>query len=130
MLNRKNVAIVLLIISLMGLQYFFGPKKVVVKTKEVVKLVEVIDRDVVIIEKKDGTKVTKIKERQTRQKDTKRSSERSVTPVKKEWIVGVSRSLNSDEYTGQVFRRVLFDLHVGAYATTKGEFGVGVVYQF
>ena len=129
MLNRKNLFLTLGVVALMGIQYYFGPKRVITKTKEVIKLVEVIDRDIVIVEK-DGKKVTKIKERQKRRVDKDKQNSREVIPVKKDWLVGVSRSLNDDQYTGQVYRRVLFDLHVGFYASTEGEFGVGLIYQF
>ena len=127
MLNKKNIYIGLFIVALMGLQYWFGPKRVITKTEVKTKLVEVIKRDIEIIERKDGSKVTRIKERQDRQVDKHKRSSREVIPVKKDWLVGISRSLTSDEYTGQVYRRVLFDLHVGLYATTNKEIGFGLI---
>lgn len=129
MLNRKNIAIVLVVLSLMGIQYYFGPKRVITKTKEVVKLVEVVDRDIKIVEK-DGKKVTIIKERQKRQIDRTKQNSREVIPIKKDWLVGISRSLTSDTYSTQVYRRVIFDLHVGMYASTSGELGLGLMYRF
>ena len=130
-MKKSNIALIVLFVGLTSTaQYFFGPKRVITKTKEVVKIVEVIDRDIEIIETKDGTKVTKIKERSKKSSESTKLNSREVIPLDKKWLIGVSTSLTDQEYRLDISRRIIGGIYVGAYASTEKEFGVSVSLNF
>lgn len=85
----------------------------------------------VITERPDGTKIT---ERTTNKDEKKKqtANRKESKPVAKNWAAGIDYELFSNDqvYTGRLYRRVLGDIYVGGYGTSRGDFGVGITVLF
>jgi hypothetical protein len=100
------------------------------KESNVIEVDKIQERERVvtrIVERPDGSKTTEI----IKETD-KTETHLSKKSAKKDWLVGVTSSLNENtpNYGVQVSRRVILDLYVGGYAKTDGELGVIVTYSF
>ena len=149
------VVAVAVIFSSLG--YFFAPEKVKIEKVEVEKVVErVVVKEVAKrrvkrnIEttrrtEKDGTVVettrdlsTETSEKETKEakvaEKTKATKEtKEITRKRKDWLfnVGVGTDRNLDRFFhGQLQRRLLGDIYVGGFGTSRGEFGVGITILF
>lgn len=133
-MNFKSIGIVLaLLVSVSAAQYYFGPKKV--EYKEKIKLVEVERVEVRTItrneKRSDGTQITTITKEEIKEdkKDLSKEVEKKVTPIKKDWFVTGTYSID-DNYSLAVQRRILFDIYAGVYARSDKEIGLAVSFQF
>jgi len=119
---------VIVIIVTAAATWFLSPVKIKREIVEVEKIHENIVE--VIVERPDGTKET----RRTidRRKDTTKKDTMEKTPSKNDWTVGLGKSMNrtKEVYTLNVSRRVIWDLSVGGYGRTDGEFGVTISYSY
>jgi hypothetical protein len=131
-----------------SLTYYLAPKRVKIKTVEKIvikeKKVKVVDRDIETHRevKPDGTVIEVIKdrskERSTEDRDTveNRETEKTIKRGRKDWLVGggviVSDrlSLGRPVYYGQVQRRILGEIYVGAMATSDRAVGIGITIRF
>lgn len=104
--------------------YFAGShygSSVKTEIREVEK--EVIKRTYIVRDNADGSKETIYieEERKEISRDVKK------TPIKKDWIVGLSTKLPFQEtYTLSVDRRIIGNIYVGGYGSTDAEFGVSL----
>ena len=111
-------------------QYYFGPKKVVVKTEQVIKYREVKDRIVERITKPDGTVIERESEHSRTESEEHERTSKAVSPKNKDWLVGITYGLDENEYGAHVSRRILGDLYLGAYGTTNREYGLSISVNF
>lgn len=144
-MNKYLSALVALLV-VAGLGYGFGrymqPAKIQIKKEEVIKEVEVVKKDVVVVEKittnKDGTTVV---ERRTEDKSTERSSTDTRTKestlvinVKPQWrvqgMVGYRGQLDRPMYGAGIERRILGPVFVGAWGNTEKQFGLSAGFEF
>lgn len=140
----KNYIIVSVISLLVGagiVNYAFPPK-VETKIQEVTKEVEVIKRDIVVVTEKvtqkDGTIVEKTrtedKSIDTSKKDTKASSETTVTNEKQYRVsvrAGAKGIINPEViYSLGIEKKLIGPLNVGVHGSTDKQFGVSLSYDF
>lgn len=139
----RNVAIVglLLLVVGYGTGRYLQPAKIQIKKEEVIKEVEVIKKDIRIVEREitrpDGTKekerITEDKSQEStkKEKDTKEST--LIANKKPDWRVNGLAALNNDRnivYGLQVERRILGPISVGAFGLTDTTVGLSVGIEF
>lgn len=139
----RNVAIVglLLLVVGYGTGRYLQPAKIQIKKEEVIKEVEVIKKDIRIVEREitrpDGTKekerITEDKSQEStkKEKDTKEST--LIANKKPDWRVNGLAALNNDRnivYGLHVERRILGPISVGAFGLTDTTVGLSVGIEF
>jgi len=134
-MSKTKISIVVISLVLLSsvLTYFFAPKKV--EYKEKIKVVEVVKQEVRTITKfekrPDGTTTKTITEETINENKKSSSKELSkkITPIKKDWFVTGTYSIDND-YSISVQRRIILDLYAGIYARSDKEIGITVSYSF
>ena len=137
-LNKIKTVIILILIPIAAhWVYLLNYPQVKTETKVVEKIVTQERRRVVtkVEEKPDGSKTTTIVEQSETKKDSKLQLSDISTPVKKNWIVGITGGARLDQinqpiYGAQVSRRIIGKLYVGGYARTDQELGLIIQFQF
>lgn len=144
-MNLKTGLIQLLVALAVGygLGRYLQPAEVRTETKEVVKEVEKIKRDIVIVEREiknpDGTitidRRTEDKSEEAVTRDKKSESESIVKAAKPDWKVDVIAQASKlepspESYGVHVSRRILGSVFIGAYGDTNKKFGLSVGYEF
>lgn len=139
----RNIAIVGLLLLAVGYGTgrYLQPAKIQIKKEEVIKEVEVIKKDIRIVEREitrpDGTKekerITEDKSQEStkKEKDTKEST--LIANKKPDWRVNGLAALNNDRnvvYGLQVERRILGPISVGAFGLTDTTVGLSVGLEF
>lgn len=148
-MNQLTAGLVAVLVAA-GLGYSFGrymqPAKVQIKKEEVIKEVEVVKKNVVVVEKittnKDGTTVT---ERRTEDRSTERSSSKTETKestvisnMKPQWFATAGATIDMtsvrDSAVGYQFginRRILGPIYLGgSYNTQRSQVGVQLGLEF
>lgn len=97
--------------------YMLQPEPELKIVEKVVQQKE-IEEKIVIVERKDGTKVTTIDRSSKERTQTDKLTHK--TPAKKDWKVGIGRHISKDIYTVSASRRVLGDIYVGIQADQHG----------
>lgn len=138
-MNRNSIiALIILTGVAYGIGRYLQPAEVI--TKEVVKEVEVIKKDVKIVERiikrPDGTiiedRTTEDRTSTEIKKETDKSTQ--IVALKPQWhihgMAGTSvRNFGEINYGFGVERRILGSLFVGVYANTKQEVGLSAGYE-
>jgi len=127
---KKYLWVVLIAIIAFFIGKYTNPTKTVTKIKTVVKtkVVESVKKDVVITEKKDGSRVTTIKYRKYtfKKSASKKESIRSVTVKKPKYSLGVGGLTSLTHVQGTV--RVFSNIHVGGYVSENtGKYTYGML---
>jgi hypothetical protein len=136
LLTKLSIVLVALVIGY-AVGRHLQPAKI--ETREVVKEVEKIKRDVVIVEKKitrpDGTIVEeKTTTDKSKSETSKSSDKRTVVSNRNNWLVGAGIEGQISEltpvYRFEVQRRILGPILVGASARTDGYVGAILSVEF
>lgn len=141
-----NLAIAALVLVLLGYATgrYVQPAKVVTETKEVIKEVQVVNKNVVTTEKEikhpDGTVETDttIQDKSTEQSTTldNKDTLTTVTNAKPQWRLSAmagkrsGQSLDQPMYGAIVERRILGPIFVGAWGTSGRDGGISVGLEF
>lgn len=144
--NFKKIGILVSVgLLLLALGYGIGrhlqPAKIEIKKEEIIKEVEVIKKDIEIIEREvtrpDGTvekeRIERDKSTETVNKDTKTKESNVTIFSKPDWKFDTLAALNKDRvlvYGIKVDRRILGNLHAGAFVLTDTTIGVSVGLEF
>ena len=129
---------VFLVVASGALTYWFGPKRVKIVEKEVIKTVTdtVVKRDVVtIIETKpDGTTketiIDKSVEEELEVKEEKKEKIVEKKPVNLNWTVSAGSMITEREFYISVDRRILGNISIGVLGTSTGTVGVHASVRF
>lgn len=126
MIGKKTKILVpgvLLLVFIAWLSVTTNKDEVSLKTKNKSKT-EIIET----IKKPDGEIIT----RRIIKKEKNKSSFKQITQVKKDWFIGVSSTVLSPEptYSISVDRRIVGDVYIGGYVTTKKEVGISIKVSF
>ena len=134
------VGLLLLIVGY-GIGRYLQPAQIKIKKEEVIKEVEVVQKDIRIVEREiirpDGTKekekITEDKSQEStkKERDTKESTQ--VVNTKPDWRINGLTALNNNRnivYGLQVERRILGPISIGAWGVTDSTIGLSVGVEF
>lgn len=125
-----------------GTALYVRPATVVTKTEEVVKEVDRVKKDVVVVEhevkRPDGTveidRTTTDKSTETSKKESDTKSSTVVTNAKPQWKAQALAGLSLDKlvpvYGAGVERRIIGPISAGVWGTTDRNLGVSVSLEF
>lgn len=131
--TKSSIIAISLVLVSAGLTYIFAPKKI--EYKEKIKIVEVVNTEIRTItrneKRSDGTVITTTTKEQIKEvsKSNEKEVSKKVTPIKKDWFVTGTYSIDN-QYSLAIQRRIVFDLYLGVYARSDRELGISMSYNF
>lgn len=127
---------IIIVVILLAASFYAGysQREVQIETKEVVveKVITKVDRVTEVVERPDGTKITKTVDKSTSYNERQSDTTISKKPNTKNWLLTGSVSLDKRDpiYTLGVGRRIAWGGYMGVYGRSDGEVGFTLTLSF